>query len=83
MRIINTAFETGFRFSIDGHKFDVVENDLVPIEPYTAESIVVHIGQRYNIVVQAKKNLEIGEENFWIRTSVILRVYSTALATTG
>ena len=69
LRIINTAFETGFRFSIDGHKFDVVQNDLVPIEPYTTNSIVVHIGQRYNVVVQAKEKSEIGDGNFWIRTT--------------
>ena len=69
MRIINTAFETGFRFSIDNHKFDVVQTDLVPVEPYTTNSIVVHIGQRYNIVVQAKEKSEIGDGNFWIRTT--------------
>ena len=69
MRLINTAFETGFSFSIDGHEFDVVENDLVPVEPYTVNNIVVHIGQRYNIVVQAKNESEIGDGNFWIRTT--------------
>ena len=68
MRIINTAFKTGFRFSIDSHQFEVVQNDLVPLEPYNATSIVVHIGQRYNIVVQAKEKSEIGDGNFWIRT---------------
>jgi hypothetical protein len=41
----------------------------VPIEPYTTNSIVVHIGQRYNIVVQAKEKSEIGDGNFWIRTT--------------
>ena len=70
LRIINTAFETGFTFSIDGHTFDIVENDLVPIEPILSrKSIVVHIGQRYNVVVQAKKKSEIGDGNFWIRTT--------------
>jgi FtsP/CotA-like multicopper oxidase with cupredoxin domain len=69
MRIINTAFETGFRFSIDGHEFQVVQTDLVPIEPYTRNSLVVHIGQRYNIVVQARDKSKIGDGNFWIRTS--------------
>ena len=40
----------------------------MPIEPYSTNSIVVHIGQRYNIVVQAKEKSEIGDGNFWIRT---------------
>lgn len=68
MRIINTAFETGFTFSIDNHVFKVVETDPVPIEPSKEiDSIVFHIGQRYNIVVQAKAESEIGDGNFWIR----------------
>lgn len=67
MRLINTSFKSGFRFSIDGHRLLVVQNDLVPIEPYWADSISVHIGQRFNVVVQANDRV-IGDGNFWIRT---------------
>ena len=41
----------------------------MPIEPYNTNSIVVHIGQRYNIVVKAKEKSKIGDGNFWIRTT--------------
>jgi hypothetical protein len=71
LRIINTSFGTEFRFSVDGHKLEVVQHDLVPIESYITDSIVVHIGQRYNVIVQAKDaSDDIGDGNFWIRTTI-------------
>jgi hypothetical protein len=70
LRIINTSFSTGITFAIDGHKFQVVSTDLVPVEPFPRDHLVVHIGQRYNIIVQAKQKSEIGDGNFWIRTEI-------------
>jgi hypothetical protein len=76
MRIINTSFDTTFVFSIDNHKFYVISADFVPIKPYLANSVLVGIGQRYNIVVEAKplENEETGplasDGNYWIRTQV-------------
>lgn len=53
IRLVNTAVDGHFQFSIDGHSFQVIANDLVPIVPYTTDSILVSIGQRYDIVVEA------------------------------
>jgi FtsP/CotA-like multicopper oxidase with cupredoxin domain len=76
MRIINTSFETTFVFSIDNHMLEVVSADFAPIQPYKNQSILVGIGQRYNVIVEAKP-LDIEETgppaadgNYWIRTQV-------------
>jgi len=59
-----------FIFSIDGHDLEVVETDLVPIEPYKTKSIFVGIGQRYEVIVQAKTPQDAANANYWIRTRV-------------
>ena len=71
LRVINTAYDSGFTFSIDDHEFLVVSADFVPITPYPAKSIHVNIGQRYNIIVDANP-VNSSDTSFWIRT------YSTA-----
>jgi hypothetical protein len=63
IRLINVAIEGHFQFSIDGHSFTVIANDLVPIVPYNASSIVVGEGQRYDIIVEA--NAEV--RDYWLR----------------
>ncbi|KAF9732880.1 hypothetical protein PMIN06_007491 [Paraphaeosphaeria minitans] len=35
IRIVNTAIDTHFKFAIDGHSFQVIAMDFVPIVPYT------------------------------------------------
>jgi hypothetical protein len=78
MRIINTSFQTTFVFSIDNHLLTIVEADFVPISPYVNNSILVGIGQRYNVIVEAKPQLDPlnpiplpKDGNYWIRTFVI------------
>lgn len=81
LRIINTAFDSMFVFSIDNHNFTVVEADFVPIEPYNTTSILIAIGQRYHIIVEANPVTNSSDpsanplppkdnNNFWIRTWV-------------
>jgi len=74
LRIINTSFEATFVFSIDNHNLTVVESDFVPIRPYVTNSILVGIGQRYHVIVEANPiGPPLGppipaDGNFWIRT---------------
>jgi FtsP/CotA-like multicopper oxidase with cupredoxin domain len=65
MRIINTAVDAHFRFSIDGHTLQVIGMDLVPIVPYNTSSILVSIGQRYDIIVNANATAN----NYWLRAT--------------
>jgi FtsP/CotA-like multicopper oxidase with cupredoxin domain len=61
--LINAATNGHFQFSIDGHNITVIANDLVPIVPYETQSVLINIGQRYDIVVEA--NAEPGD--YWLR----------------
>ncbi|GAB1317478.1 laccase, multicopper oxidase, benzenediol:oxygen oxidorectuctase [Madurella fahalii] len=63
IRLVNVAIDGVFQFSIDGHSLRVVAHDLVPIVPYTTDSVQLTIGQRYDVIVEA--NAEPGD--YWIR----------------
>ncbi|KAG9240701.1 laccase precursor [Calycina marina] len=66
MRLINSAIDGHFQFSIDGHSFQVIAADLVPIVPYNATSISISIGQRYDIIVEANATTT-ETTDFWMR----------------
>ncbi|KXH66883.1 Lcc2 [Colletotrichum salicis] len=83
LRLVNTAFQSTFVFSIDNHNFTVVEADFVPIEPFNATSLLIAIGQRYHIIVEATPVVNSSnpdanpipkDRNFWIRTHVPLNI---------
>jgi hypothetical protein len=63
VRLVNTAIDGYMRFAIDGHSFSVISNDFVPIVPYTTDNLLIGIGQRYEIVVEASE----AADNYWLR----------------
>ncbi|KAK6212846.1 hypothetical protein LQW54_004936 [Pestalotiopsis sp. IQ-011] len=65
LRIINSAIDTHWKFSIDSHTLQIIAADFVPIVPYTANYIDVGIGQRYDVIVTA--NQASVAQNFWMR----------------
>lgn len=75
LRLVNSAFETGFVFSIDHHMLEVISADFVPIKPYNTTHLHIGIGQRYNVIVHAKPQAypdgtQPGQRKlFWIRTT--------------
>jgi len=73
--LINTSFDSTFVFSIDNHWLQIITADFVPIEPYFNTSVLIGIGQRYNVIVEANSlagddNPIPDDGNFWIRTYV-------------
>lgn len=44
LRLINGAAGTSFIFSVDGHKIEIMANDLVPVKPIVVDSLLVAIG---------------------------------------
>lgn len=70
MRLINTAVDATFIFSIDNHVITVIGMDLVPIVQYQTNSVLVGIGQGYHIIVEAKPDVDSPGGNYWIRTTV-------------
>jgi FtsP/CotA-like multicopper oxidase with cupredoxin domain len=63
LRLVNSALDTHFRFTIDNHNLTVISADLVPIEPYTTDTVSVGIGQRYDVIVEANQD----PGNYWLR----------------
>jgi FtsP/CotA-like multicopper oxidase with cupredoxin domain len=75
LRLINTSFDSTFIFSIDNHWLQIIGADFVPIEPYYNTSVLIGIGQRYHVIVEADPvagatNPLPDDGNFWIRTCV-------------
>lgn len=75
LRLINTSFDTTFVFSIDNHNLTVIGADFVPIHPYSNTSVLIGIGQRYHVVVEANPIANGSQPvpldgNFWMRTYV-------------
>ena len=44
LRLVNGAAGTSFIFSVDGHRIQIIANDLVPVKPKIVDSILVAIG---------------------------------------
>jgi len=75
LRLINTSFGSTFVFSIDNHNLTVASADFVPIHPYSNTSVLIGIGQRYNVIVEANPIANGSQPippdgNFWMRTYV-------------
>ena len=69
LRLINTSSASTFIFSIDNHLLQVVGADFVPVKDYSTKSILVAIGQRYHVIVEADpQGPKGGEGSYWIRT---------------
>jgi FtsP/CotA-like multicopper oxidase with cupredoxin domain len=63
MRLVNAGLYSHFRFAIDGHNLTVIGMDFVPIVPYTTDSVLISMGQRYDIIVEANAP----PANYWLR----------------
>jgi FtsP/CotA-like multicopper oxidase with cupredoxin domain len=63
IRLINTAVDSTFTVSFDGHPFTVMTSDFVPIKKFITDQLTLQIGQRYDVVITA--NQTVG--NYWFR----------------
>ncbi|KAH7141681.1 Cupredoxin [Dactylonectria macrodidyma] len=65
LRLVNSAIDNHWKFSVDNHTLTVISADLVPVEPYTATHVSLGIGQRVDVIVTADQaNVA---QNFWMR----------------
>ncbi|QDS68790.1 hypothetical protein FKW77_005840 [Venturia effusa] len=67
LRLINTSAEAIQKFTIDGHKFKVIANDFIPINPYETNVITLGVGQRSDVIVEA-----VGSSGnaYWMRSEM-------------
>lgn len=63
IRLVNGAIDTHFKWMIDGHSFEVIAMDLVPIVPYNTTVLNIGMGERYDVVV----NMNQTAGDYWIR----------------
>ncbi len=67
LRLINASGEAIQKFSIDGHKFTVMANDFVPIQPYETEIVTLGVGQRSDVIVEADGD---PKSAYWMRSTI-------------
>ena len=69
-RLINGGEHFALRFSIrGGFPLTVVAADSNPIEPYAVDSIVLHVGERFDVEVHIHDLTE--SESFWIEADTL------------
>ncbi|KAK0207898.1 laccase 2 [Desarmillaria ectypa] len=63
LRLISVSCSAGFKFSIDGHNFTIIETDSINIQPITVNSLFILAAQRFSIVLETNQPVD----NYWIR----------------
>ncbi|KAF2120016.1 laccase [Lophiotrema nucula] len=63
LRLVNTGINNYVHVALDGHQFTVVAADFVPVQPFTTDSLVLSIGQRYDVIIDACQTVG----NYWLR----------------
>ncbi|KAI0397922.1 multicopper oxidase [Xylariaceae sp. FL0594] len=68
-RLVNSALDTHFKFSIDNHSMTVMAADFVPLVPYQTAVLSIGIGQRYDVVVEAdqEEDSSSSSSSYWMR----------------
>ena len=67
LRLINTSADGVEKFSIDGHNMTVIANDFIPVVPYETNVVTLGVGQRTDLIVQAKSQLT---GAYWMRANL-------------
>ncbi|EMC98300.1 hypothetical protein BAUCODRAFT_42685, partial [Baudoinia panamericana UAMH 10762] len=65
LRLINSSVDNQIWVSLDNHTMTVMSADLIPIKPYDTETILIDIGQRYDVVIHANQ----AAGNYWFRAN--------------
>ena len=52
LRLINAGADTAYEFSVGGHRLQVVASDGFPVEPVIVDSLVLGMGERFDVLVE-------------------------------
>lgn len=66
LRLINISVDNNIRVSLDNHMLQVMTSDFIPIKPYYTEWLLLAIGQRYDVVINANQTAG----SYWFRANV-------------
>ncbi|KAJ6111271.1 Cupredoxin [Penicillium sp. IBT 16267x] len=70
LRLVNSAINSQFTFSIDNHTLTVISNDLVPIVPFNTTQLSIGIAERYDVIVTADQGHV--ADSFWMRATPLM-----------
>ena len=71
-RLIGAQSLFAYRFSIDEHTMTVIATDGHFVEPVTVDFIIVHSGERYDFILQAKDKVQLAiKYNYIIRAETL------------
>ncbi|VDB96280.1 unnamed protein product [Peniophora sp. CBMAI 1063] len=63
MRLVSTACDPSYLFSIDQHTLKIIEADGTNVKPVDVSQLQIFAGQRYSFVLHADQKVD----NYWIR----------------
>lgn len=66
LRLVNMSVDNSFQVSLDGHPFEIITADLVPVKPVIRNWIFLGIGQRHDVVITANQT----GGSWWFRAEV-------------
>ncbi|HTU23843.1 MAG TPA: multicopper oxidase domain-containing protein, partial [Pirellulales bacterium] len=66
LRLINGSTTYALRFQIDGHRLTVVMADGAPIKPIEVDNLLIHVGERYDVLLTADQS-----GAAWIRAATL------------
>lgn len=66
LRLVNTSVDNYLRVSLDGHNMTVMTTDFIPVNPFSVQTLLIGIGQRYDVVIKADQ----AAGNYWFRANV-------------
>ena len=70
-RLIGAQSVYAYNFSIDAHKLIVIATDGYFIKPVETDFVIVHTGERYDVVVTANQRNQTEQSDFWIRAHTL------------
>eukprot|EP00617_Octactis_speculum_P019911 CAMPEP_0185761668 /NCGR_PEP_ID=MMETSP1174-20130828/20613_1 /TAXON_ID=35687 /ORGANISM="Dictyocha speculum, Strain CCMP1381" /LENGTH=1048 /DNA_ID=CAMNT_0028443011 /DNA_START=249 /DNA_END=3395 /DNA_ORIENTATION=- len=67
LRLVNMGEIFAMRISVDDHKMTVISTDGVDTEPVVVDSVILHLGERYDVLITA--DISSTTRNYWIRAN--------------
>ncbi|KAK7932433.1 Laccase-1 [Apiospora marii] len=61
LRLMNPSVENNFHVKLEGHQFNVMATDMVPVNSFTTDSLFMGVGQRYDVMIDANQ----ASGNYW------------------
>ena len=76
LRIVNGGENFALKVSVDGHRLLIISTDGTDTEELEVDSVIVHLGERYDAVLIPRKENDFAESfeddgNYWIRARTL------------